>query len=73
MLHSCLYVCRVSLQYEYQIAIFYADRSEDAVEQFVQGKLLVKLENKWNYKTFVPQRDDFGGSCKIVVIYIASS
>lgn len=61
-----MYGFSVSDDFTFQAALFYADYSDVEQQKFVQGKLLVELENNWKYKTFVPQRDYLVGSSEYI-------
>lgn len=53
-------VCRVDEEFKYQAVIFYGESPDE--DQFIQGELLVYLENTWKYKTYVEQRDNLIGA-----------
>ena len=55
------YVFSIVPGFKYDAAIFYAEDVETE-ELFVQHELLVKFENEWKYKIYLPPRDAAIGS-----------
>ena len=48
--------CSIDHNFKYNAALFYAEDVETE-ELYVQNEFLVKLENNWKYKLYLPARD----------------